>query len=668
MKKLFKMFLCMLCMLTIGIMPLFGTAAQPRTKEVNIEKTDYYIVAEDNQTVAFAAQELKDYIRKITGYFTPVYKIGEEGSASGTPVYLGKVETLNAQYEFGLESKDLKWDGYKLVPVKGGGMAIASKEYRGVIYGVYEVLERVGCIWYGAYEYGEEIPQSKTIGLIVKSPVTVNPDSWMRSYHNEGWYENGVSQANDERLYAYALKMRANSYGRGYSQTIDAALTKYDFIKPAGGHDVADVFLTDAVFKAHPEMFVERNGERVKIEHGTNWCCNPANGTLDFLSEKIGGVLKADPSIKLYQIYGVDTSATGGTRGGWCDCEWCSRYSSADLCLMSIIHIAEALGEQFPDVHFGSIYYHDTLDTSGITFTKEEIPDNVCAIWAAREMCPYHSILDESCAKNVWHKQQYDNLYNLYGDRIYGFLYYGDGVLYNKGVFYKAEQAIEEIQYYTSHGMTAFLELSTNHVGGFMYGITESVVLRLLWDNDFDAESFLEQYKCWMFGSNKETADKITSMLYRMTGEINKYCGYTIDCDTRYIMITDEASKDFAYRHYNDIRSTLPMYAEVDKIFASILETTNDIGVKNRIATMRCHLQMTENVAKTTAWAIEALYNKYLGNTAKCADCFDEAIILLNQVEHIYNSWPVSVKDGNTYWYVGALGADQINLYNWLKY
>ena len=83
---------------------------------------------------------------------------------------------------------------------------------------------------------------------------------------------------------------------------------------------------------------------------------------------------------------------------------------------------------------------------------------------------------------------------------------------------------------------------------------------------------------------------------------------------------------------------------------------------------MRCHLQMTENVAKTTAWAIEALYNKYLGNTAKCADCFDEAIILLNEQKAVFDSWPVGIQGGNGPWYKISLGDDQINLYNWLKF
>ncbi len=659
----------LMCAICVGVLVFTSFSVKELQAETTALNTpDYYILAEDNETVRFASQELKDYILKITGYTTPIYNIGNDFTITGTPIYLGVAKTLNETFDFNISTDDLKWDGYKLVPVNGG-MAITSNEERGVIYGVYEALEMVGCEWYGAYEGGEYVPQSKQINLIVNQSKTVNPDSWYRIYHNEGWYENGVSQINDERLYAYALKMRCNDYGRGYSQTIWSARTKYDLINLAGGHNVADEYLTDAVFKTNPEMFVERNGERVKIAHSTNWCCNPENGALDFLAEKIGNTLRADSTIKLYQIYGVDTGGDFTARGGWCNCAWCMQYNSADLILMSIIHVANALQEEFPDVHFGSIYYHDTLDVSKVTYTKEDIPDNVCAIWAAREACPKHSILDATCAKNVFHKKNYDAIYNLYGDdKIYGFLYYGDGVLYNKGVFYKAEQAIEEIRYYTSHGMNAFLELSTNEVGGFMYGITESVVLRLLWDNDYDAESYLERHKKWFFGTDSETANQITDLLYTITGELNKYCGYTADCDIRYVLIKDATSRAFAEQHYKDIRATLPLYAKLDAIFTKILNENDDIGVRERIGKMRCHLQMTKLVAEYTAWEVEGLCYKFDGDGETLANCMDEAIILVHSVEHLYNSWPTSMKDGNTYWYVTALGKEQANVFEWLKY
>jgi alpha-glucuronidase len=106
-------------------------------------ETDWSIVVSTNagQAEHFAAQELQRYIEQICGARMPVV----EDTAKGPNIRIGQRIDLNNMME--LPEPIQGFDGYSIA-ITESAITVAGDNPRGVIYGAYDLLERLGCRWY----------------------------------------------------------------------------------------------------------------------------------------------------------------------------------------------------------------------------------------------------------------------------------------------------------------------------------------------------------------------------------------------------------------------------------------------------------------------------------------------------------------------------------------
>jgi hypothetical protein len=180
-------------------------------------KTDWRIVSPSATApgVDWAAKELQKYLRQMTGCELPV--AGRPGSKSA--FVIGLRDKLSRADRALLPPPAPGYDGYAIVirPAAGKTSArivIAGDNGRGVIYGVYDLLERLGCRWFYPTEDPadpEVVPQQDTILLPAGSWAVASPMKYRICNGSEWFFE--MQPAPALKQLEWAMKARYNAMG-----------------------------------------------------------------------------------------------------------------------------------------------------------------------------------------------------------------------------------------------------------------------------------------------------------------------------------------------------------------------------------------------------------------------------------------------------------------------
>lgn len=124
-----------------------------------------------------AAQELQEFLEKISGAKLPIVEAEGSGIPGGPVILLGTDLARAAGLEKELEKLDP--DGFVCV-VKDGRLVLAGKRARGTLYAVYAFLESLGCRWVMPGEFGEIYPGAKTVATSID--ISENPSHRQRYF------------------------------------------------------------------------------------------------------------------------------------------------------------------------------------------------------------------------------------------------------------------------------------------------------------------------------------------------------------------------------------------------------------------------------------------------------------------------------------------------------
>ena len=126
----------------------------------------------------FAAAELVKYVQQMSGVTLPTagplpestgtvpVDYGKDGL---TPVYVGRRDRLGLD---GLPDPKPGHDGY-VIDVTDERVVIAGENDRGTLYGVYDLLERLGCRWYYPTIDAEDPELIPLLDVVELAPLTV---------------------------------------------------------------------------------------------------------------------------------------------------------------------------------------------------------------------------------------------------------------------------------------------------------------------------------------------------------------------------------------------------------------------------------------------------------------------------------------------------------------
>ena len=289
----------------------------------------------------YAAEELVAHVRKMTGVTMPVARDADK--VKGRAVLLGLTRQSDAVVPgAAAATAALGTDGWRLV-AKGNRLCVLGSSERGVLYGVYELLERFGgCGWYSAWH--TVVPRRESFAVPADLDVAETPAIGIR---DENWHGPLADPA-------FAARLRLNA--RTYSK--EPADAKYGGaphrfgggLKSAHTHRL--LLPSGVYFKAHPEYFAEVNGRRTD-KFGQLCLTNP--DVLAIVTSNVIAAIRSDPGAKYFGVSQNDFE-------GYCRCARCRAVndeedSPAGTNIRFVNAVAEAVEREYPDKVIETLAY-----------------------------------------------------------------------------------------------------------------------------------------------------------------------------------------------------------------------------------------------------------------------------------------------------------------------
>ena len=280
--------------------------------------------AEASPCERYAAEELRDYLLKISGTDVP---IATDADGRGESMVLVGRTRFTDEIAPGTDYAALGPDGFRL-RAAGGCLAIAADPLgvpgAGVLYGVYELLERFGgCGWFASWH--EVVPKSPRFVVPADIDDVQTPAFDLRQ---ATWRDVHSDRANAYRNRLNPPFLGDPKFGGSRSVFCPALNTAHTFarIVPAEEH-----------FEKHPEYFAEVGGVRK-----TGQLCLSNPDVLKMAVARVRAELaKHYPSGIHY--YGV--SQNDGNRD-YCRCVECRALDEAEGSpVASILRFANAIAE-----------------------------------------------------------------------------------------------------------------------------------------------------------------------------------------------------------------------------------------------------------------------------------------------------------------------------------
>jgi len=307
----------------------------------------------------YAADEFTNFVFRMTGVALPVVTDAEKLPAKA--VVLGRTRHTPADC---LPKDEPSGEAFRLV-VRDGRLYVGGAK-RGVLYGVYELLERFGgCRWYASW--CEIVPVRETFAVPGGLADEQRPAFLMREPF---WYD--VNKHRD-----FAARIRVN----GYNHTPNDVAAKFggDDYRFGGGLQSCHTFNTlcdpEVYFDAHPEYFSFFNGKRQK-EYTQLCLTNP--DVLKIVTSNVLVRIRRDPGAKFYGVSQNDWY-------NYCECPACKAIddeeeSHAGTMVRFVNAVAEAVEKEFPNAIVETLAYQYTRKPPKRTKLRHNVVACLCTI------------------------------------------------------------------------------------------------------------------------------------------------------------------------------------------------------------------------------------------------------------------------------------------------
>jgi hypothetical protein len=309
----------------------------------------------------YIAKELRHYLNLMTCASFSI--ISESEAKSDEPVFAIGM----AAKQLGLTHDETLGDNGFIVRTVGNSVAITGGK-RGLIYGVYELLEHMGCRFFTAL--CEKIPNIPDLTLpqfeINQKPIL--------EYRLHSYKDIQQNQRFAVKCRVNALELR-EEYGGGMT-----------YVPGWFVHTFDNIISPDEYFDSNPEYFSMVNGERKK-EFSQLCLTNP--DVLRIAVEKVGNALRNAPGSNIISVSPNDWYS-------FCTCPDCAAIdereeSNAGSLIWFVNQIAERIEEEFPDAVIETLAYQYSRQVPKHIRSRHNVCVRLCSI----EACFTHSF--ETC-------------------------------------------------------------------------------------------------------------------------------------------------------------------------------------------------------------------------------------------------------------------------------
>ncbi len=251
--------------------------------------TEYVILLPEDPSPpqVFAATELQRFLLRMSGAFFPIRHHGDDRTAPAITLH-----DTGADSALGREGFFLRADG--------DGVHVGGSAGRGIVYGSFALLERLGCRWYAPD--CEVIPNAPELRL-ARLDVTETPDFDYR----EPWYM--MSWDED-----WAVRNRINGMG----PTLDAVRGgRFGYLSSYFCHTFDLILPADRFLETHPQWYSLVDGRRVGGQYKGQLCLTN-EAMIEAFIDATRGVLDAHPETRILSVSQNDNQ-------NYCQCDACSR-------------------------------------------------------------------------------------------------------------------------------------------------------------------------------------------------------------------------------------------------------------------------------------------------------------------------------------------------------
>ena len=419
----------------------------------------------------YAAQELKRYLGRITGADLAI--ADDSSTLPERAILIGRTSFTDAiagATDYGA----LGPDGFRLKASGGRLLVVADplgQPGAGVLYGVYELLERFGgCGWYASWH--EVVPENGAFAVPEDLDETQRPAFDLRHLD---WYDMNRNPVN-----GYRNKMNPPNADPKFGGS------RHNFCPGLGNCHTFETLLSPAeYFEAHPEYFCEVNGERRPSQP-----CLSNPDVLRVCIEKVRAKL-AEYYPKGVRLYGV--SQNDGNND-YCRCKDCKALDEAEgTPAASIIRFVNAIAEDietdYPEAIVETLAYDYSSTPPRTLKPRHNVMPCVCTL-----RCDFSKSLATSrYAKNVSTMKELRK-WGKMTKHFYLWDYTTDFSSYMY-VYPNVRALRENVRTYRDVGVTMLYPLGAwNGLHGDWGELKAWLLAKYLWNPDRDEEALLGEF------------------------------------------------------------------------------------------------------------------------------------------------------------------------------
>ena len=318
-------------------------------------------LSDRNSTALYAAKELRYYLDRMT---CASFKI-EENESPASGIYIGSIA--------GIPTDDLGEDGFRIV-TEGNRLCIVGGN-RGVIYGVYEFLESLGCRFFTSN--CEKIPTIPELCIGEYDIKQIPPIEYRE--HN---YSDAVQNPR------FSVRCRFNGAHHRIPDHMGGYMPYAWYV-----HSFEKMMPTSVYGKTHPEYYSLIDGKRVTLGNGRTQLCLTNPEVFEICLASVRKMLSEHPEARIISISQNDWPIS-------CQCENClaadrEEGSPSGTILRFVNRIAEALENEFPNVIFDTLAYNYSRPAPKYARNRKNVCVRLCSIEACFSH-PFETCNDET--------------------------------------------------------------------------------------------------------------------------------------------------------------------------------------------------------------------------------------------------------------------------------
>ena len=477
-------------------------------KIVENGKSDYAIGVSKNASAAelLAASDLSKYLEQMSGAILPL----------NGDVWPEKTIVVAVDSTIPGEGYRIRADGSRIYVEGGRG--------RSVLYGVYDLLDRLGCRWlapsFNHYQgVAELVPKKATIEIDLSTPVVEKPVLAIRKlYVEEGHSHNAENLA---QMVEWMPKARFNTLviptdysGRGmvkwdnWREKLTPELQKRDIVIEVGGHGYQN-FLNakmedgaagasipirrDKLFEKHPDWF-GMNAEGKRQEGQNRVFCLSNDKAVEYLVNNFLEYLKARPEIQTYAFWPPDGAS-------WCECKNCKAIGGpADQQAYLLAKVKAQVAKVHPDVRLEIIAYAKAIAPPVTQKMDKSVLVDFCPI----QQCFEVQINDPSSEINAMYVKELTAWRKAFDGDISIYSYYRK---------YAWKSLPNLIPHYMQRDLQFYSMIPTQGISSyaepgdwFTYELNHYVLGNLAWNQSVDVDALIKKFAEARYGSQAQAA------------------------------------------------------------------------------------------------------------------------------------------------------------------